>query len=156
MKRDAEQFAKKYEEIYQDMFRFSLYLLKNRHDAEDTVSETVLDAWKSIHALRKESSFRAWMFRILTAKCKQRLKSYINRTEQLPETLAAPEHCIVEDLAVRTAFFQLDQEERLILSLNLFGGYKSYEIAKLLDRNENTIRSRQSRALKKLEQMLTN
>ncbi|MCU6763505.1 RNA polymerase sigma factor sigV [uncultured Roseburia sp.] len=155
MKRNADRFAEKYKEIYQDLFRFALYLLKNQQDAEDAVSETVLDAWKSIHTLRKESAFKAWMFRILTAKCKQRLKSYLIKTQLLPETLAAPEQCTAEDMDVRKAFFQLDEEERLILSLSLFGGYKSYEIAKLLKRNENTIRSRQSRALKKLEQMLT-
>lgn len=42
MERNAEDFAAKYEKVYQDMFRFALYTLKNRHEAEDVVSETVL------------------------------------------------------------------------------------------------------------------
>ena len=64
MERNAEDFAAKYEKVYQDMFRFALYTLKNRHEAEDVVSETVLDAWKGIEGLKDENAFRAWIFRI--------------------------------------------------------------------------------------------
>lgn len=62
MERNAEDFAAKYEKVYQDMFRFALYTLKNRHEAEDVVSETVLDAWKGIEGLKDENAFRAWIF----------------------------------------------------------------------------------------------
>ena len=88
MERNAEDFARKYEEVYQDMFRFALYTLKNRQEAEDVVSETVLDAWKGIRTLKNEDAFRAWIFRILATKCRQKLKSYLNRMAKLPEDLA--------------------------------------------------------------------
>ena len=42
----------------------------------------------------------------------------------------------------------------MILSLHLFGGYTSKEIGKLLDLNENTVRSRQKRALEKMAEYL--
>ena len=84
MERNAEDFAAKYEKVYQDMFRFALYTLKNRHEAEDVVSETVLDAWKGIEGLKDENAFRAWIFRILANKCRQKLKSYLNRAVELP------------------------------------------------------------------------
>lgn len=57
MERNAEDFAAKYEKVYQDMFRFALYTLKNRHEAEDVVSETVLDAWKGIEGLKTKMLF---------------------------------------------------------------------------------------------------
>ena len=88
MERNAEDFAAKYEKVYQDMFRFALYTLKNRHEAEDVVSETVLDAWKGIEGLKDENAFRAWIFRILANKCRQKLKSYLNRAVELPADLA--------------------------------------------------------------------
>ena len=56
---------------------------------------------------------------------------------------------------VRAAFYKLNDEERLVLSMNLFGGYTGKEIAAMLDMNENTVRSLKSRALKKMEQLLT-
>ena len=146
MERNAEDFAAKYEKVYQDMFRFALYTLKNRHEAEDVVSETVLDAWKGIEGLKDENAFRAWIFRILANKCRQKLKSYLNR---------AVERDTSEDMDVRAAFYKLNDEERLILSSSLFGGYTGKEIASMLEMNENTVRSLKSRALKKMEQMLS-
>jgi RNA polymerase sigma factor (sigma-70 family) len=155
MERNAEDFAAKYQEIYQDMFRFALYTLKNRQEAEDVVSETVLDAWKGIEGLKNESAFSAWMFRILVNKCRKRLKSYLNRAVELPSDLAWRERDTSEDMDVRAAFYKLNNEERLVLSMNLFGGYTGKEIAAMLEMNENTVRSLKSRALKKMEQMLT-
>ena len=49
----------------------------------------------------------------------------------------------------------LTEEERLIVTLTVFGGYKSEEIAHMLHRNHNTIRSKYRRALQKLQQELT-
>ena len=155
MERNAEDFARKYEEVYQDMFRFALYTLKNRQEAEDVVSETVLDAWKGIRTLKNEDAFRAWILRILATKCRQKLKSYLNRMAELPEDLAWRERDTSEDMDVRAAFYRLHDEERLVLSLNLFAGYSGREIAEMLDMNDNTVRSLKSRALKKMEQMLT-
>lgn len=155
MERNAEDFARKYEEVYQDMFRFALYTLKNRQEAEDVVSETVLYSWKGIRTLKNEDAFRAWIFRILATKCRQKLKSYLNRMEELPEDLAWRERDTSEDMDVRAAFYRLHDEERLVLSLNLFAGYSGREIAEMLDMNDNTVRSLKSRALKKMEQMLT-
>ena len=49
-----EAFAELYETVYEDMYRFALYVLKDRDDAEDAVAETVADAFESIWKLRKE------------------------------------------------------------------------------------------------------
>ena len=155
MERNAEDFAAKYEKVYQDMFRFALYTLKNRHEAEDVVSETVLDAWKGIEGLKDENAFRAWIFRILANKCRQKLKSYLNRAVELPADLAWRERDTSEDMDVRAAFYKLNDEERLILSSSLFDGYTGKEIASMLEMNENNVRSLKSRALKKMEQMLS-
>ena len=43
----------------------------------------------------------------------------------------------------------------MILALNLFAGYTSREIGELMDMNDNTVRSRQSRALKKMQEQLS-
>ena len=47
-------------------------------------------------------------------------------------------------------FFELSDEERLIISMHQFAGYTSREIAEILNMNENTVRSRESRGLKKM------
>lgn len=147
-------FARLYQEYYLDLYRFALYTLKNRHDAEDVVSDTVADAWAQIRSLKRAESFKSWIFKILSNKCRQRLKEYLEKSEELPEELSVPDRDQEEDADVRAAFARLSDEERMILSLNLFGGYTSKEIGKLMNLNDNTVRSRQKRALEKMADYL--
>ncbi len=151
---DTKAFAGLYETVYQDMYRFAVYMLKNPEDAKDVVSDTVLDAFATIGKLRNEESFRSWIFRILTNKCKKMLGTYMEKgqelTEEVLEGAALPKLEEAEGVVIREMFFALPQEERIIIAMHLFGGYTSRELAQLLEMNENTIRSKESRALKKL------
>lgn len=150
---NVEAFTELYRGIYKDLYRTAFYMLGNPHDAEDAVSDTVMDAYASIGKLREPEAFRAWIFRILTVKCSRKRKEYIQKTEELPEDLAE-NGSFVEGVMVRQAFAKLSEEDRMILALHVFGGYKSAEIARMLSRNENTVRSRKSRALSRLATML--
>ncbi len=157
---DTEAFASLYQEIYEDLYRFAVYVLKDPVDAQDIVSETVLDAFISIRSLRAEEAFKRWIFRILSNKCKIKLKEYANRNdawlEELNEKIAAPQASAdaAELLQVRLLFWELPPEDRMIIAMHLFAGYTGREIAKQLHMNENTVRSRESRALKRLREKL--
>lgn len=149
---NAEAFAKLYEEIYENMYRFAFYTLRNTADAEDMVSEAVTDAFSSIGGLRSDEAFRSWIFKILSNKCRDKLREYARRPGELDETVL--ESCSQEGpeeaAIVRKIFFELAEEERMIIGMHLFCGYKSREIAEILGMNENTVRSRESRGLKKM------
>lgn len=150
-KGDVDAFASLYKTIYQDLYRFALYTLKNPSDAEDIVSETVTDAFVEIGKLKRAESFKAWIFKILSNKCKKRFLSVEYSLDEIPWDFPEPNSKNLEqDTIIREEFFRLSDEERLIISMHLFAGYKSREIAKMLHMNENTIRSKESRALKKM------
>lgn len=151
---DAHAFSTLYSFIYKDLYRFALYTLQNAQDAEDAVSEAVLDAFSSIRSLRDPDAFKSWMFAILSAKCKRKIRQYAQAGCELSETLSSPDPDLCEQLDVQRAFQSLSPEDRLILSLNLFGGYSSLEIGKQMNLNANTVRSRQSRALQKMKSLL--
>ena len=169
---DTKAFAKLYETVYEDMYRFALYTLGHSEDAKDVVSDTVLDAFASIGKLRAEESFRYWIFKILSNKCKRMLGTYQKRTQELTEEImdaaaymgtdgnAAIGNAVfhrmdeAESAAIRSLFFTLPEEERMIISMHLFGGYTSRELSAFLGMNENTLRSKESRALKKLASMI--
>ena len=151
--KDKGAFAQLYELVYQDMYRFALYTLKNPQDAEDVVSDTVIDAYQSIRKLRDADAFKGWIFKILSNKCRRKMKDYVNKTTELPEDLSQ-KWDFTEDVATREAFKRLNDEERLIISMSIFAGYSSREIGAILKKSDNTVRSDKSRALKKMEQML--
>ena len=152
---DVAAFAGLYQRVYADLYRFALYTLKNKSDAEDVVSETVADAFASIGRLHKAEAFKGWIFRILYNKCKDKLREYTKKDVELPEDYkeVAAEEKVEDGAIMRALFYELSEEERMIISMHLFAGYTSKEIAKLLGLNENTVRSKESRALKKLAQM---
>lgn len=156
MKCSVKKFSKMYEMVYRDLYRYALCLMKNPHEAEDTVSEAVVTAYENIHKLKKEETFRSWIFTILTNKCKKRLKKASKEAPGTEETL--PEQSIVPDydlvLDVRKAFFVLSEEEQILVGLSVFGGYGSQEIGEMMRLNPNTVRSKRSRALRKMECVL--
>lgn len=79
---DAGTFTEKYKEIYKDMYRFALCMMRQPHDAEDAVMEAVLLAYENVRKLRKEEAFRSWIFQILANVCKKKLKQQ-NRRKRL-------------------------------------------------------------------------
>ena len=162
----ADAFAKLYEMICKDLYRTALYTLGNAADAENIVSDTVLDAYAGIGKLREETAFRAWIFRILSNKLKRQLAEYAARREKLSpapveeyaESLGKEEEGLqkaeLQD-EILFAFQVLSEEERQIVTMTVYGAKDSGEIASLLGLNRNTVRSKYSRALGKLRERLT-
>ena len=82
---DTAAFAKLYGTIYKRLYQFALYTLGNTQDAEDVVSAAVMEAFENIGKLRKEDAFSAWMYRIVANMCKQKMREYYQRGEELTE-----------------------------------------------------------------------
>jgi len=156
---DTASFCKLYELYYKDMYRFAYYMLGNEQDAEDVISETVLDAFTGIKSLKHPDKFKAWIFQILSTKCRRQLAVYAANREHIKEEL--PEDKLVKEdhpyaalLDVRAAFSALNETEKTIISLMVFAGYTSRETAKIMKSTEGTIRSAKSRAFTKMSQYL--
>ena len=163
--KDTNAFSLLYEMVYTDLYRMALYTLSNPQDAEDIVSETVLDAYMQLGSLRDETAFRRWIFHILGNKCKHKIKEYIHErntrtlepSEELQvqsEKASAEMENIIDRQDIAHAFAVLEPEERLIVTMVVYGGYNSREIAELLHKNRNTIRSKYRRSLEKMQKLL--
>lgn len=161
MKCDAAKFAGMYEMIYKDLYRFALCVMKNPHDAEDAVSESVIRGYEHVSSLRSEEAFKSWMFTILSNVCKKKLKSMVHsgpmEETEFFEGYAGDsrEDDLNLSLDVRRAFAVLSEEEQMIVGLSVFGGYQSKEIGKMMRLKDGTVRSKRSRALGKMSVILT-
>lgn len=100
------------------------------------------------------------MMTILVNRCKKRMRKWFRREEDIDDISLAEEKKLIKEVdfamtsAVKWAFFQLEEEDRLIVGLSVFGGYKGEEIAKILGKNHSTVRSRYRRALQKMKKEL--
>lgn len=155
---DDTAFSRLYECMYKDMYKYAYYMLGNEQDAEDVVSETVMDMYAGINKLRDASSFRSWSYKILSNKCKRKRKQYINKNLSLDDESTRAELSTEEDLGTRhdleNAFGTLTVEERTVVSLAVFGGYRSREIGEIMNIKSSTVRSKLSRALAKMQKKL--
>lgn len=156
---DTASFCKLYELYYKDMYRFAYYMLGNEQDAEDVISETVLDAFIGIKNLKHPSRFKSWIFQILSTKCSRQIAVYITNREHMKEQVTEDawikeDHPYAAHLDVRSAYSILNETEKKIISLIVFAGYTSRETAKIMKSTEGTIRSAKSRALTKMSQYL--
>jgi RNA polymerase sigma-70 factor (ECF subfamily) len=155
---DVDAFAELYGKIYKKLYQFALYTLKNPQDAEDVVSEAVTDAFENIGQLKKDVAFSGWMYRIVANKCNRKMREYYNRQEELDEEYMDEDCGVTADreeyIEVRRVFFELPQMDRMIVGMHIFLGYKTREIAGMLSMNENTVRSRESRAIQRMGEQL--
>lgn len=160
MKCDAAKFARMYEDIYRDLYRFALCMMKNPQDAEDVVSEAVIRGYEHVHALKREDAFKSWMFTILSRMCKKKLaamaKNQAANEAEFFENLEGEngEEGMTMSLDIQRAFAVLSEEEKLIIGLSVFGGYQSREIGEMLKLKSGTVRSKRSRALAKMSVIL--
>lgn len=148
-KGDVKAFSELYARIHVELYKYALYTLKHPQDAEDAVSEAVMSAYKNIKGLVKEESFRSWIFKILSNQCKSRFREKV-QTEELDPNIPAVENDYEKVHDVRAAFLLLGEEERMIVALSVFGGYKSDEIGVMLEQKAATVRSKKARALSKM------
>jgi RNA polymerase sigma-70 factor (ECF subfamily) len=149
----TEAFARLYAEVYKDMYHIARYSLRSTHDASDTVSETVLDAFCSIKKLRDPKLFRSWIMKILSAKIKQKQREYFADTAELSDDITSSFDYGATEL--KEALGKLDSESRLILSMSVLGGYSSDEIADVCSIRAGTVRSKLSRIKERLRLELT-
>ena len=163
MIRDAEVFTRLYSVVAKDLYRLALYFLKNKEDAEDIVSEAVLDAYRQIESLRDDSLFRNWIVKILTNKCRMKLKYYAQSKEEVSDnvtelsderTKREAYNAEFNSLELKEMLMELENEERFIICLSVFEGYKGDEIARILGLNPATVRSKKQRALAKLKAVI--
>ena len=147
---DAHAFALLYQKYYTDLYRFAVCLMRGSQSAEDAVSSAVLKAYENLNRLRKNSSFKSWMFQITANECRNCMKNSMVYLEDssYPEPYETEEGYLNPE--IRELLALLSDDERLIITLSVFAGYNSREIAELLHRKEGSIRSVKSRSLSKL------
>lgn len=146
---DEEAFVQLYGLYYTKLYRYAVYTLRGAHDAEDAVSETVTDAYTGISKLKNPDLFGTWIFRILSNKCKAKMKDYYVASDtEVPE--GAENVDLALNWQVKKMFLELPKKERMIVGLSVFGGYDSKEIGEILKMNANTVRSIRKRTLEKM------
>lgn len=142
--------------FYPDMYRYAAWLSRDKATAEEVVQEALLRAWKSLEALRDDDAAKPWLLTIVRRENarffeRRRLETVDidNLTASQAALLAeAPDEQTGE---LREAIFELEDDYREPLVLQVLMGYTTSEIGELMGLKQGAVLTRLHRARKKLK-----
>lgn len=148
-----------YNQYSKAMYNLAYRILNNREDAEDLLQEGFTECFRSLESFRYESTFGAWLKKIIINKCINHLrkkKVELILTDNLPVVIdeAEPEPQYNTSKIFRCIEL-LPDGYRIILTLYLLEGYDHSEISQILGISESTSKSQYSRAKEKLRSLIT-
>src|SRR6266852_4525140 len=137
------------------VFGVAVRMLGNRAEAEEIAQEVFLRVHRSVGEFRGEAKLSTWLYAITSRLCLNRLQAGERRhpragEEALADVPAADAGGGVERAEVETALRQaiaaLPEERRIVVVLRDVEGLSYEEIARALDLELGTVRSRLHRA----------
>ncbi len=142
---------------YADMvYRIAYLMLQNSAEAEDILQDVFIRLLRNPTPFHSEEHQKAWLITTAKNAARDLLKSAWRKKTtaitQVPEPIYPDHTSMGSDVAA--AVFGLGEKYRIPLYLYYYEGYKTEEIAKMLQIRPATIRSRLHTARKKLRLML--
>lgn len=152
----TEHEAKQALDAHGDIVRRICFLhLKNYTDVEDVFQEVFLKYILYEHSFESHTHERAWLLRVAINQCKDLLKSFFRkRVTSIDDVDISSFDTLDEDKEVLNAVLQLPEKYRDVVYLHYYEGYSAVEIAKMLDKKENTIYTWMMRAREQLKKSL--
>ena len=162
--RDKDAFRTLVEKYKQVMFGTAYLMTKDRGLAEDAMQEALIQTWKHLPSLRQDVSLKAWLVRIVVNEVNRQRRKKRLPTVPLDDAPDIADDC--DDAAttmirnedrqnLRRALEQLPSEVRETVVLRYFSDLTVPEIAAVTGKPEGTIKSRLSRALVRLNEILS-
>lgn len=161
-----EAFQQLYERYFPRIQRFVARRLSNRADADETVQEVFVNLFSSIHTFRHEAPFGAWVFGLTRRTVASRFKKKSVPTVPLDTAESdrgcaptaprdADPHAAYEyeerlDRLWRAISDDLSEEQRRLFHLHHVEHRSIRDIALLLRKTENAVKSHLYRARKLL------
>jgi RNA polymerase sigma-70 factor (ECF subfamily) len=145
-------------------------MVYSHHDAEDLYNEIWLKVAQRLHQFDQSLPFHSWLYRISSNACidflrkrkdhlweDQHLHAHIHKEAR--DGMQTPEEEVLqreEQQLLRQMLMQLEETDRLILSLRYTDDLTYDEIAEMVGMNKNTIGTRLFRAKKQLKELYRN
>jgi len=143
----------------QDLYKYALWLCKDKNMAEDVMQEAFLRAWKSLDSLREAKAAKGWLFTIFRREHARQFerKQFQYQDVESMDTISDTQMGYddrPEAFALRNALKRLPEEYREPLEMQVLGGFSCEEIANILDISSSAVMTRLFRARKKMRQIL--
>ena len=123
------------------IYRVCYAYMKNTADTEDAVQDTFVQLIKNGPVFHSEEHEKAWLIRTASNICKNMLKHWWRRRENIEDfhDLQGPEETGTDE--VFRAVMDLPAKYKTVVYLYYYEGYTSTEIAGILKKPQSTVRN---------------
>lgn len=146
-----------YREYYTALFLYAFSLCKNKQDAQDLVSETIIKAYLSYR--KTSGSMKNWLLIVLKnlfiSEYRRRKKIVDYPVEIIEDSYDALEYYIKEENKrwLYRKIYDLKEPERSVMLLTIQFSLQDKDIAKYLNISEENVRTLRYRTKNKLKAM---
>lgn len=144
------------------MFNICFRFMNDREEAEDMLQESFTEAFRRLESFRFESTFGAWLKRIVVNRCINEIKRKKAQLEYFEDMSPFEEQ---EDRPaeyetglsvekIKKAMEDLPKGSRMIFSLYLLEGYDHQEISEILNISESNSKTQYMRAKQRIKEIL--
>lgn len=138
------------------LYKIARARLKNEADIEDVIQETMLILYTKLLKLKDNTKFEIWLYRILINQCNSKYrknKVRIVPLEAIENQKEYSQEIQIEDkLDYEKLLKGFSYQEQTILLLYYSNGYTTKQIAEILSKNENTIKTKLRRMRQKIKE----
>ncbi len=135
---EIKELVEKYTSL---IFRVSYCILGNRDDAEDAVQETFLKYLTKSPEFESEEHRKAWLIKVSANISKNMMIFRIKRDTVNIDEVKNIGIC-ENDYEIFELIMNLPAKYKIVLTLYYIEGYKSKEIAEIIDISEEAVRKR--------------
>ncbi len=171
---DHQAFAEIVNDYQKKIFNTTFRMLGDREDALDLAQEAFLKIYKNIKSFKGKSSLSTWIFKITTNLCRDELRKRQRdlTTGSLSEKIETNEGEIKKEIKdfsfnpekislnnelkkqIQKIIDNLPMDQKEVIVLRDLEGFSYKEIAQITDVSLGTVKSRISRARRKLKEEL--
>lgn len=153
---DAD-FLRLIEEKGDSFYRVAYGYVRNAEDAKDIVQEAVCKAYVAKGKLKEREKFYPWFYRILTHTAATFLRRHarsVSWEEDLLKTPVMEEEQWGDAIWVQDSLARLEARSRTVIILKVYENMTYAEIAQILKKPENSVKSLYYRGLKSLKERM--
>jgi len=165
---DDSAFSELVKKYLKPVYNFLYHFVSDREALDDITQETFIKAWKHIEKFDRSRNFKVWIFSI----AKNTAFDYLKKKKTIPFSNftddegnnrldnVGDDSILPHEILIRADSAKLLEEKlkkipdiyRIILIMHYKEDFSLQEIAKILDKSYNTIKSQHQRGLAKLRE----
>ena len=153
---NAEEMVRTYSDM---VYGVAMRYVRNKADADDVYSDVFYRYFNKERTFESEEHRKYWLLRV-TVNCSKNVLAGRRYDEELSDdmfgdvSLSGTEAAQEELMDLRKALKNLREDYREVIELYYLNGFNTREIAGMLQRSENTVKSHLLRGRQKLKELL--